>query len=206
MKTTNLSELVRMSITTDTNTPWQSIRDDIRDECGYNIISFSEIVHTSDDISDTVPVIERHIYEEQNPHVLGGLTQALLDSRYFHLLNVNKLIEKYKTFNDTWLGNSDSGGRGTLAHLISLMIDKDDLDKIYDIFLSDKALGNTRIWFLYRLNKYKANQKFYAYLKKLSKDPEENIIIDGSGNSLGGVASVILSSKKWKKFAEENAK
>ncbi len=213
MKKTFLTPLVSDSIIDNTGTIWQSIRDDIRDECGYDIISFQEIAYTSDDISDTVSVIERHIYEEENPHVLGGLTQALLDPRYLHLININKLIEKYKSFDDTWIKNNPNGGKGTLAHLISIMIDRDDLDKIYNVFLNDETLGDTRTWFLDRLNKYKANQKFYDYLishKDIYKERESVYGIYGGdipyeeGLYMDGKINYLLGTKKWKKFAEEN--
>ena len=127
--------------------------------------------------------------------------------------DLNKLIEKYKKFEDTWVRNNPNGGRGTIAHLIAMMTDKDDLDKIYDVFLNDESLGDTRTWFLSKLDKYKANQKFYDYLVSHKDMYKERKSVYGiypdnrpyeEGRYMDAKINYLLGTKKWKKFAEEN--
>ena len=185
---------------------------DIRENCDLDITFIDEIIQTPDDVSDAIPYLVDRMCSEKNAHVVGALVHALTRKYCFHLIDINKLIEKYKSFEDPWMKTSNSGAKGQLARLISLMIDKDDLDKIYDVFLNDENLGDTRLWFLYELNKYKANQKFYDYLvaHKDTYNHSDEIETYESGftgmknRELGLVINNILNSKKWKKFAEEN--
>ena len=201
------------SIDPKTSEYYQLVQD-IRENCDLDITFIDEIIQTPDDISDVIPYLVDRMCIEKNAHLVGALVHALMRKYCFHLISINKLIEKYKGFEDTWMKTSNSGAKGQLARLISLMIDKDDLDKIYDVFLNDDSLGDTRVWFLDVLNKYKANQKFYDYLLshkdtyKTSEEYEtyESGVVRMKNSVLGMVINNILNSKKWKKFAEENAK
>ncbi len=193
---------------------WKEIVEEVRAKTDYNVGSFHDLVVARNYIPEAMEILIENLWNEQDPHIVAGLCRALLDARYSPLIKVNRLIEKYKSFQDTWVRNNPNGGKGTMAHLISRMIDKDDLDKIYDVFLNDDSLGDTRVWFLDVLNKYKANQKFYDYLvshKDEYTTTDEIEIYEGEvtkmkNKELGLVINRILSSKKWKKFAEENAK
>ena len=185
---------------------------DIRNNCNLDITFIDELIQTPDNISDAIPYLVDRMCSEKNAHVVGALVHALTRKYCFHLIDINKLIKKYKSFEDTWMKTSNSGAKGQLGRLISLMIDKDDLEKIYDVFLNDESLGDTRLWFLDVLNKYKANQKFYEYLishKDTYKTSDEIEIYESGvtcmkNKVLGVVINNILNSKKWKKFAEEN--
>ena len=186
---------------------------DIRKNCDLDITFIDEVTSTVDDISEAIPYLFDRFIKEENPHCMFAHYGVFVDKRYFHLISINKLIEKYKSLNNIWLKNDNAGPKGQLARLISLMIDKDDIDKIYTRFLDDENLGDTRVWFLDVLNKYKANQKFYDYLishkdkykdRKIEYGIYENNMPYEENKVMHLVINNILNSKKWKKFAEEN--
>ena len=161
MKKLKLEGIAKDLLSTAEGTIWWPLVQDVRKNCDYDIISFEEVINTADDVSDVIPYLVDRMCAEDDAHIVDGIAHSLMRKYCFHLISINKLIEKYKGFEDTWMKTSNSGAKGQLARLISLMIDKDDLDKIYDVFLNDDSLGDTRVWFLDVLNKYKANKKFY---------------------------------------------
>ncbi len=186
---------------------------DIRKNCDLDIDTIDEVTRTTDDISEAIPYLFDRLIKEENPRYVLVLIESIRDKRYLHLLNIKQLITKYKTFNDTWVRNHQTGAKGQLARIISLMINKDDLDKIYDVFLNDESLGDTRAWFLQILNKYKANQKFYDYLvshkdKYKDREVEYGIYANNMPYEENEIMNILINrfiiSKKWKKFAEEN--
>lgn len=188
---------------------------DIRNNCNLDITFIDEVIRTTDDISEAIPYLFDRFIKEENPNYIMVLGKVFMADKYLSIININKLIEKYKSFDDTWIKNNPNGDRGTIAHLVSMMIDKGDLDKIYDILLNDETLGDTRVWLIESLNKYKANQKFYDYLishKDMYKEREsvygiypDNIPYQ-EGEYMNAKINYLLGTKKWKKFAEEKAK